>query len=195
MTNTAPLQIIVAPFTIYTAAVGAAFPDVATTPPVAWTILGSDGDRDYDEDGIHITHEQTVDFHRFLGSTGPRKATRSEEGLRIEVVVHNMTLEQYAKAMNAVAVTAAAGPPATKSIPMYRGLDVAQYALLVRGASPYSLTGFMQYQVPVAVLDGEPEVIYNKTDPAGLTFSFYALEDPNAASVAARFGNLIAATT
>lgn len=146
------------------------------------------------EDGVHVVHNQTVDLHRFLGSTGPRKATRSEEEHHVMFKLHDMTLEMYAIAMSQTVVILA-GPPATKEIPLYKGLDVQQFALLLRGASPYSATGVMQYQCPVAVHVGEPDITYNKTDPAGLDFDWLQLEDPAAASPGARFGKLIAATT
>ena len=47
-----------------------------------------------------------------------------------------------------------AGPPATKDINLSQGVDVAQFAFLVRGPSPY-FNGNMQYQVDVTD-NGEP---------------------------------------
>jgi hypothetical protein len=191
---TEPLNIIVGPFEVWTAPVGTAFPDLDEVPAVAWQKLGSNQSLEYNEDGVSVEHEQTVDMHRFLGSTGPRKATRSEEGLRIELTVHDLSMETYAKALgNTVATTApGAGQIGTRAVAMYRGLDVDQFALLVRGASPYVINQSMQYEVPVTVVDGEPEVVYAKDEPAGLLFSFYALEDIDAATPADRFGRLYA---
>lgn len=188
----APEKIIVAPFTIYLAPTGSTFPVINVAPASPWVILGSSGARDYDEDGVTVTHEQTIDIHRMLGATGPIKATRSEEGLMVGFTLHDMTLEQYAVALSQTVVTTA-GPPATKEIPLYRGFEVAQFSLLVRGASPYGAFN-MQYEVPVVINQSEAAPTFNKTDPAGLEFEFYALEDPNAASDAARFGRLIAGT-
>lgn len=195
--STAPYNIIVSPFEVWFAPTATAFPVVNVAPIAPWTKFGLNGNDEYSEDGVKVKHEQTVDFHYFLGDTAPRKASRSREGLRVEFTVHDMTLEMYAIMMNQ-AVTTAAGPPATKSVPLYRGLDVSLYSFLIRGPSPYmaegALTGKMQYQIPVAAIDGEPEVVYNKTEPAGLLISLMCLVDPAAATDADKFGKLIAQT-
>jgi hypothetical protein len=188
-----PFNIIVgSPFEVWTAPVGTAFPVINVAPGVGWVKLGTNQSAEYNDDGVAISHEQEIEMHRFLGSTGARKASRTEENLRIELTVHDLTLETYATALG-VDVTTAAGPPATKEVNLWRGFDVNQFALLVRGASPY-MDGSMQYEVPVVIVDGEPEVVYSKSEPAGLLFSFVALEDPNAATPEERYGRLIAQT-
>jgi len=190
---TEPYNIIVGPFEVWTAPTGTTFPALTTDPASPWEKLGANQSQEYNDDGVSVMHEQTVDLHRFLGGTGPRKATRSEENLRIELTVHDMSLEQYAKAVGSD-VEDVTGPPAAKAITLYRGFDVLQFALLVRGASPYD-DSVMQYEVPVVAVDGEPEVVYNKTEPAGLLFSFVALEDPTATSIQERYGRLLASAT
>ena len=94
---------------------------------------------------------------------------------------------------NAVATTAAGGGTAGfKEVNLYRGLDVAQMALLVRGdVSPEGDGWKTQYQIPVVVQSGSPEPVFAKGAPAGLALEFTAIEDPNAASAAARFGKLV----
>jgi hypothetical protein len=81
-----------------------------------------------------------------------------------------------------------------KTLGLSRGLDVPQRALLVRGASasPYGEGWISQYEVPVVVQIGEPEVVFTKGEPAMLALEFVALEDPDAASDDERFGRLIA---
>jgi len=192
-----PYEVVAQPFTLYVAAVGSAFPDIDEEPGASWTKLGTSGDLNYTEDGVTVTHSQSIELWRALGSTGPRKAFRPEEELRIALVVADLTLEQYAIAMNFNTVSTESpgvGEPGYKKLGLSRGLQVTQRALLVRGnaASPYGDGWAAQYEVPVAVEAGEPEVVFTKGEPAGLALEFVALEDPDAASDDERFGRLIA---
>jgi hypothetical protein len=198
MTNVAPFEIIAQPFTLWVAAVGTAFPSLDDEPGVSWTKVGTSGDRNYTEDGVTLSHAQSQEMFRALGSTGPRKAFRTEEELRIALVLADLTLEQYKLALNGNAITtqaAGAGTAGYKEIGLSRGLGVTQYALLVRGAhaSPY-MDGIAQYEIPVVVEAGEPEVVFTKGEPAGLALEFVALEDPAAASEDERFGRLVVQT-
>lgn len=192
-----PYEVVAQPFTLWVAAVGSAFPDVDEAPGVSWTKVGTSGDLNYGEDGVTITHNQTVEMWRALGSTGPRKALRTEEELHVSLVLHDLTLEQYALAMNNNTVTTTAagtGTPGTKKIGLSRGLTVPQRALLIRGVggSPYGDSWNVQYEIPVAVQIGEPEVVFQKGEPAGLQLEFATLENPDAASADERFGRLVA---
>jgi len=112
----------------------------------------------------------------------------------------DLTLEQYAQVLNGNTITtvpADTGEAGYKKIGLSRGLEVTQYALLIRGAkaSAYMEDGMAQYEVPIAVQVGEPEVVYVKGTPAGLNLEFQALEDPDAASEDERFGRLIMQNT
>lgn len=190
-----PFEIIATPFAIYRAPVGEAFPAIDAAPAGNWTLIGTSGDRSYSEDGVTIVHSQTIEQARPLGSTGPVKAFRTAEDLMIRCTLWDMTLEHYARALNdnAVATTAAgAGTAGYKALNHYRGLNVATMALLIRGAaSGYGDGWNSQYEVPVVYQSGSPEPVHRKGTPAGLALEFTALEDPNAASAAARFGRLV----
>jgi hypothetical protein len=192
-----PFEVIAQPFTLYVAPIGTAFPAVDVDPSGSWSKVGSSGDLNYTEDGVTVTHNQTVEMWRALGSTGPRKAFRTEEELHIALMLADLTLEQYALAMNYNTVTTV--PPDVdsvgyKKLGLSRGLEVPQRALLVRGSgSPYGDGLPMQYEVPVAVQIGEPEVVFTKGEPAGLALEFMALEDPDASTTAERFGRIVAA--
>jgi hypothetical protein len=194
--SSAPYEVIAQPFTLWVAPVGTAFPLIDVAPGGSWTKVGTSGDLNYTEDGVTITHSQSVELWRALGSAGPRKAFRGEEELRIAMVLADVTLEQYAHALNYNAVTTVAagvGTAGYKKLGLSRGLDVVQRALLVRGSgSPYGTGWSMQYEVPVAVQAGEPEVVFVKTEPAGLSLEFVALEDPTASDLSERFGRLVA---
>lgn len=198
--NSAPFEIIAAPFELYVAPVGSAFPAVDEVPDSSdWTLVGTSGDLNYTEDGVTVEHTQTLTYFRSLGSTGARKATRTEEEQKISLVLADLTPEQYALALNGNIVTptdAAPGVPGSKKIGLTRGTTVRQYALLLRGPSPYMEDGVAQYEVPVAVQSGNPKPVFRKgvDQPADLALEFMALEDPDAASADERFGRLVAQT-
>lgn len=190
-----PYEIIAAPFTVYAAPVGTAFPLISAAPAVDWIMLGAAGDRSVTEDGVTVAHSQSINGVRTAGSTGQRKAFRTEEDLVISLTLLDITLEQYARALNsnAVGTTAAGvGTVGFKSLKMYRGVEVATMALLVRGvASAYGDGWNAQYEVPVCYQSGDAELVYTKGEPAGVALEFTALEDFDAASADLRFGRLV----
>lgn len=196
----APFEIVAQPFTLWVAEVGSVFPTIDEEPGMTWTKIGTSGDLNYTEDGVTVNHAQTVETFRSLGSTGPRKAFRTEEELMISLTVADITLEQYAQAMNNNPVTTVppgVGDAGYKKLGLSRGLDVSRRALLIRGAkaSAYMEDGIAQYEIPIAVQVSEPEIAFVKGSPAGVALEFQALEDPDAASDDERFGRLIMQNT
>ena len=185
-----PNEILISLFDVYLAPVGEAFPDVDDTPGGNWSLLGNGGNLSMGEEALTVTHTQQVDLHRTYGSTGPRKASRSSEDLMIAFTLVDLTLEQYTRALNNVAVTdvaAATGNPGYRHINLHRGRDVYRVALLVRGElSVYGDDLEGQYEVPIAVQTGSPAPAFTKTDMAGLALEFMALED-----VTKKFGRLV----
>lgn len=186
----APYEVIAAPLTLWLAPVGTAFPAIDAAPAGPWAKVAQSGDLNYSEDGVTVQHPQNVELWRALGSTGPRKAFRTEEGCIVTVTVHDMTLETYSLALNGNEVT---NGNEVRSINLHRGRDVTQYALLARG----KISGYGdfdgQYEVPVVVETGEPEPVFQKGEPVGLEMQFTALEDPDAATEEERFGRLLVA--
>jgi hypothetical protein len=193
----APFEIIAAPFTVYLAPRGEAFPDVDDSPSGTWFKLGSSGAKNYGEEGVTVGHSQTLEQFRTLGSTGPVKAFRTEEGLTIGLMLHDLSLEQYRRALNDLSVettAASSGVPGSKALPLLRGSTVAEYALVLRGDVSPAGEGFaMQYQVPRVFVSSEPEVLFTKGEPAGLSIEFTAIEDQNA-SQGEEFGKLVIQT-
>ena len=190
---TTPFQIIAGPGDVYVAAVGAAFPGVdkpdtdATFTGPPWTKLGqTDG-------GVKVKHTQTIELLDADQRTGPVKAIRSAEGLEVTFNIQELTLDKYAKALNNNTVSSAATPN-RNTLKMYQGLDVTSFALLVRGPSPYG-NFFLQYQVPVVVQTEEPEPSFMRDGKATMAFKLVAIEDPNAATSADRFGSIVAQTS
>jgi len=191
-----PFEIVAQPFSLYVAAVGTAFPAIDEDPGAGWTLVGTSGDLNYTEDGVTVSHAQTVELWRALGSTGPRKAFRTEEEQHVSLMLADISLEQYKIAMNFNEVTTTppgVGTAGYKSLGLSRGLEVAQRALLVRGtgASAYGSGWNAQYEIPRAVDVAEPEVVFVKGEPAGLALEFATLEDLDASSADERFGRLI----
>ena len=192
-----PYEIIMSPYEVWIAPEGTAFPDVDETPAGLWARLGTNGKSNYSEDGMTITHEQTITAHRTLGSSGPVKAVRTSESLMISLTLEDMTAEQYAKVMNNVPVSlvaAGVGTPGNKNITLRQGLNVACFALLVKGPSAYGDNWNSQYQIPRAFQNGSPAPSFNKGDAAGLACEFTALENLDAPTEEERFGKLVIQT-
>lgn len=175
-----PYEILAAPFTAYLASANTAEPTDLTSTS-GYTLIGTNGNANYDEDGVHLKHADKQSDFRGLGKTGVLKTWRQEEDLSVEFTVYDMTVENYAKALNNLAVTtigASGGVTAAKSTPMLQGYDVALFALLLR--SSYNALGdsfVTQYWIPVVAQAATPEPVFKKGEPAGLKFEFKALQD------------------
>lgn len=180
--SASPYEIISGPANVYIAPVATAFTAINATPAGAWVALG------YTEGGITVRKTQSVELLSVDQFTGPVKAIRSEEGLEVEFELAQLTLENYFKALNNVTLTTG-GTPTSKSGPMHLGFDVARWALLVRGPSPYGAWN-LQWEIPVVVQTDEPEISIVKDDKATLKCTFAALEDLTAGSDDLRFGNV-----
>ena len=190
-----PYEIIMSPFEVYLAPVGEAFPLINAVPAGNWALLGTNGKVNQSEDGITLTHSQTLNPHRTSGTTGPVKVVRSEEELLISMVLEDLSLEQYAKLLNNIAVSdtpAGVGTAGFRDITLRQGPDVSTFALLCRGKSPYGDAWNMQYQVPIVYQNDNPAPAFSKAGASGLQATFAALEDLSAATDAERFGKLVA---
>jgi len=186
-------KIIMAPFEAWWAPVGESVPDLADTPSGNWDKIGTNGLSHMAEGGVTVRHTQTLNEVRTEGGTAPQKVTRSEEDLEVEFNIVDMSLEEYAKAMNDQTVTdtaAGSGTAGVRSIPIRRGTDVEVKALLLRGASPYGSSFSSQYYVAQAYVKGDIEIVYTKNDKAMVHFLFGAIEDPSQAAEEDRLAKL-----
>lgn len=193
--NSVPYEIIAAPFTVWIAPVATAFPAVDADPAGPWAKVGTSGDLNYMAEGVTVEHSQAMSLFRALGDCGSRKAFRTEEDLKIRLTLADISLEQYAHALNANTVTtepAGVGTAGYKSVGLSRGFGVATAALLVRGPSPYGTNWTLQYEVPIAAQTGNPSVVYKNGDPAGLALEWTALVDSGASVETERFGRILA---
>lgn len=195
MANTVPYEVLAAPFTLYIATVGTAFPLVDAVPAVGWVKVGSSGPLNYDSDaGVVVEHRQTLNPWRSLGDAGSRKIFRSEEDQLVRLTLVDVTLEQYKLAINRNTVTivaAGVGTVGYRKLGLSRGFSVDTMALLARAdSSPYMATGKMQYEIPIAAQQGSSQVGYVKATPAGLSLEWMTLVDPSQ-SAAEYFGRLV----
>lgn len=175
-----PMEVIANPLELWLAPVGTAFPDVDEAPADPWFLVGTSGNRNYEEDGVTVTHEQTVTPWTPAGSTMARKVWRTEEGLMIGVSLTDLSSAQYAKALNDadVAQTAAgSGTPGFDAISLYQGIEVAAFALIARGLSSFDESMAAQYQVPRCYQSENPTPVFKKGQPAFLACKFTALYD------------------
>ncbi len=191
-----PLEIVVGPLQLYVAPVGEAFPAIEDTPAGNWALVGTSGDKNYSEDGVTLTHEQSIELIMVAGSTGPIKAVRTSEGLTVGVTIFDLTLEEYTRVINNVTptdVSAGGGFPGTRAIQLRRGSSVVEFALLAKGleSSPELVATPLQYELPRMFVGGEPSLVFAKGDATGLEMEFTALEDPAASTDAERFGQII----
>lgn len=105
-----PYEIIGTPLVLYFAPEGTVFPALGTEPPEPWVKVGTNGAANYDDTGVTVEHSQTIEVARPAGTTGAVKAWRTEENMMIGVTLWDLTLEQYAAALNDATVnTTAAG--------------------------------------------------------------------------------------
>jgi hypothetical protein len=187
--NTEPFEVIAGPLELWIGAPGATFPELDAEPDdEVWTHVGNRGARNYDEEGVTVGHSQTLSPWFGLGGTGALKAFRGREEMTVNVKLADLSLETYSIALNSNAVTTEAG---VRRIGLSRGPAVTEYALLIRGNSPYGNNLVRQYNLPRVYHTGSPEVTSVKDQPCILDLSFGCLEDLNAEDVSERFGVLL----
>lgn len=193
-----PYEIVASPLTVWLAPVGTAFPAIDADPPTEWIKLGTNGDRNYDDDGVTVSHDQTIETFTPAGSTGAVKAWRTEEELAIGFTLVDLSVAQYAKVLNDATVTdtaAGVGVAGTSEFGLSQGHEVAAFAMLARGKSPAGDDFTAQYQVTRCYQAESPEPTFTKGEPAGLEVSFAALEDLTpGVSERERFGKLVVQT-
>jgi hypothetical protein len=186
MENGIPYEILAGTGLLYAAPVGTTFPLLTAVPAATWVLLGdTDG-------GVTVTLDQTVEVKRSDQRTGPVKAFRTEEDLRVKTSLLHATLEnlQLLHTNSLTDTPAGAGTIGTREINLHRGFVVDEYALLFRGVSAYGNYP-AQYEVPRGFIDSPIELVHAKDDTVAIPMEFRALEDPNAATEAERFGKLI----
>lgn len=129
--------------------------------------------------GVTVTHNQTVSTFIPAGGTTVRKAWRTDEGLTVAFELADLSPTQYGLMLDNVSVQTqaqTAGLSGDKHFEVMRGVQVNQYALLVKGISPVNEAYSAQYEVAAAFQMGNPAPRYSKQGPATLAIEFHAFE-------------------
>lgn len=171
---------------IYIAPTGTAFPDLDEAPGSPWRDLGDT------QDGVDVNSDDKVELVRTDQRTGPVKATRTDETVVIKTKLAEATLENLADALGVDLTDTAAGSGTigTREVPLHRGAEVSEFALLFRGDSPYGNFP-AQYELPRAYCDEVGVLKYEKGKNAPIPITFKCLEDLEAATEEERYGRLI----
>lgn len=177
------IEVINGTFSVYTAAIGTVYEDIATDTIVGWDKLGTNDKRLYGEEGVVMALNQETQNHRFAGGTETLKVSRISEDIIISLTLFDLVSAQFVKALNLATSTtdtgAGSGTGGHQSFSLLRGLSVDGLALLIRGLnkSPDLVTENVQIEIPHAVQIGSPELVFNKADDAGLKFELQAVAD------------------
>jgi hypothetical protein len=174
------VEIIAAPLTLWVAPVDTAFPKITDAPGSPWFKVGTSGNLNYDGAGITVEHGGSVTYFRPVGSSQPRKAFVDEDALTVKLTLADLTLEQYALAMNFRDVEI--DEDGNKVMNLLRGLLLVERALLARGpisayvADELGLNGVGQYEIPSVVQASMPvPVQFKRAEPAMLPLEFRSM--------------------
>lgn len=180
-----PYEVLVGVGTLYVAPSGTTAPAVNVAPSGAWAELGeTDG-------GVTVTKSQNIETFSSDQRTGNNKAVRTEEGVLVETNLNEHTLENLANVMNGTLTDTApgAGTIGIRTLPMRKGADVSEYALLFRGSSPYgAFPG--QFYVPRGFFNDDIALEFTKDGKTLIPVKFEALEYDAASTEAERFGKV-----
>lgn len=172
---------------LYVAPVGTSFPAVNATPGASWTSLGET------IDGVEIEIEEDVEEFTTDQRTGPVAATRTSEKISISCKLAEASLENLAAVLGVTVTDTApgSGTIGTRSMPLYRGGTMQEFAALYRGKSPYGNYN-EQYEFPRGYFTIDGPLAHKKDEPVTYEVKFHLLEDLNAASASARYGRRVA---
>ena len=178
--NSAPFYQITGPADLWVANADSAEPRVDEDPTGAtWRVLGNNSLTD---SGVEVTRGEEVFKFRPYGKLGVTKVFRISESWMGRMEIADMTSETYAEIMGApmTVIPASSGVPASKSVPLMRGRNVVNKALLIKMlVAPYGPGDYSsQIWVPRAYVGPieEPNIVENDVMFFGVTFE--ALEHP-----------------
>ncbi|MEO0589116.1 MAG: hypothetical protein AAFZ11_01000 [Pseudomonadota bacterium] len=189
-------EIVAGPLSVYIAPVGTTFPTMDAAPSGDWALLGTNGDASYSEEGVEVMHDASFNKVRTAGAAGSVKALLDTEDFMLRLTLVDITLEEYARALNdnTVATTAAgSGTMGFKRAGLSRNAGkhaASEFALVARGISPEVETLPLQYCVPRVFNSANAQPVFRRGQPARLALSLEALHDPAASSASERFGYL-----
>lgn len=168
----APHEVVAAPLTIYLAAIGSTFPNIDAAPAAPWAVLGTEGDRNYSDAGVTVSHGETVADFTPAGSTMPSKRFRTAEDFLISLNLVDLGPDAYAKVMNDADITEGGHDD---SFSLYRGDQVNAFAVLAKGMSTVDNDLALQYEFSKAFVSVDGDVVWNKGTPAMLPVKIQAI--------------------
>lgn len=184
-------EVLAAPYAVYIAPGGTAFPTVDVEPDDAsfdaFTLLGVNGTKNYSDTGVVLTLTGTYGDFTGVGGTRPMNAWRTADSGTVALSIADMSTELLADILDRVTVTTTAGAsgvPGTKSFSADRGVQTYKYAVLLRGLSPEGTPEDAlnaQWQFTRCYQSGNPAMTYAKT-PTELPVEFTILEGLGGAS-------------
>lgn len=178
MTAAAYAEVIGTPYSVYVGPVGTAFPAVDATPPVGFTLLGTNGINNQGTGGVTISLGRTQAHFTPAGGTLPVKGWTTDEAITVGGSIVDTTVEQFSHILDeATITTVAAGVSIAgeKDMSLIRGVQVHYYAVLVRGLSPYddgTNTLVAQYEFTRCYQSATQAPKYLKGTPAELAWEF-----------------------
>lgn len=195
----APHEVVAAPLTLYLAPVGTAFPAIDETEAEfdpAWEKLGTEGDNNYDDDGVTLSHEEETEDFKPAGSTMPVKRFRTGESHMLGLNLVDIGPTAYAKVMNDAEITqvaAGSGVAGEQTFSVYRGDQVASFAVLARGMSSVDNDLNAQFEVSKAFVSVNGEVTFKKGTPAALPVEVLATKHSDSDVIQWRIQDEVAA--
>ncbi len=190
-----PREIVVGPLNIYLAPEVEAEDAIDTTPAGNWKQLGTNGTENYTEDGIVITHSQTLRQTYAVGTTGPLKVNRQQEQLTIGLTLMDMSLAEYTKILNNTTVLTDTSPN-INYLGMRRGPDVTVLSIIAKGLGLSPSGSFpIQLYLPRVYQSADPAPVFSKGEDVSLAIIFTALEHQGASTAEERFGRWVIQTS
>lgn len=184
MASTKPYKLLIGAGALYIAPSGTARPALNVTPSGSWRSLGeTDG-------GVTITKSRKREGFSSDQRTGKIAVAQTEESVVIETNLQDSTLENVADVIGLVVTDTApgVGTIGSRSVGMYTGADVEEFAFLYRGKSPYGAGMPAQYWMPRGYFDDDVKTEYKKGEKSLIPMKVEALENLDAATESERFG-------
>jgi hypothetical protein len=156
------------PATLFLAPIGTDMPAVDDDPadfPAGWEVLGTDGDKDYDESGVVMSQTEEVFNLKGSGSTTTKKRFRTGESNLVKLNLIDVDPDSWAKVLNDQQVETIAptmGVAGEKRFSLHRGAKVAAFATLIRYVSPVDNDLNGQIEIPKAFVSVNGDSTFNK---------------------------------
>ena len=174
-----PYEVVCAPYAAWIAPLGTPFPDLLSTPNTTWSPLGTSGSLNYSDNGVTVTHGQTMGTFIPAGGTTVRKAWRTQETFTLAFEIADLSPAQYSQVLDGAVLTTSTATTALagdQHMEVMRGVQVKQFGLLVKGISPVNEAYAAQYEVGSCYQSANPAPRYSKQGPALLAVQFDAME-------------------